>query len=60
MKTKQFIGGIGLLILAGLIFLLMDTQATIPVAITLTVVGVVLVAAGKKNAPLDRTGDKPG
>jgi hypothetical protein len=40
MKTKQFIGGIGLLILAGLIFLLMDTQATIPVSITLTIVGV--------------------
>jgi hypothetical protein len=51
MKTKQFTGGIGLLILAALIILLMDTQATIPVAITLTVVGVVLVATGKNNAP---------
>jgi hypothetical protein len=51
MKTKKFIGGIGLLILAALIFLLMATQATIPVAITLTVVGVMLVATGKKNAP---------
>jgi hypothetical protein len=59
-KKTQFIGGIGLLILAALIFLLMDKPATIPVAITLTVAGVVLVATGKKNAPLDRTGDKPG
>jgi hypothetical protein len=48
-KKPQFIGGIGLLILAALIFLLMDTQATIPVAITLTVVGVVLVAGSKKK-----------
>ena len=51
MTTKRFFGGIGLLTLAALIFLLMDTQATISVAITLTVVGVVLIAAGKKNAP---------
>ncbi|MHC5090909.1 MAG: hypothetical protein ACYSOJ_04675 [Planctomycetota bacterium] len=47
MKKTQSIGGIGLLLLAALIFLLMDTQATIPVAITLTVVGVVLVAGSK-------------
>jgi len=42
-KKTQFIGGIGLLILAALIFLLMDTQATIPV------VGIVLVAGSKKK-----------
>ncbi|MFZ9010802.1 MAG: hypothetical protein ACO20W_02795, partial [Anaerohalosphaeraceae bacterium] len=48
-KKTQSIGGIGLLLLAALIFLRMDTQATIPVAITLTVVGVVLVAADKKK-----------
>jgi hypothetical protein len=48
-KKTQSIGGIGLLLLAALIFLRKDTQATIPVAITLTVVGVVLVAADKKK-----------
>ena len=48
-KKNQFIGGIGLLILAALIFLLMDTQSTLPVAITLTVVGVALVAGSKKK-----------
>ena len=48
-KKTQSIGGISLLLLAALIFLLMDTQATIPVAITLTAVGGVLVAADKKK-----------
>jgi hypothetical protein len=49
MKKNQFIGGIGLLILAALMFILMDSQVTLPVAITLTVVGVVLVAGSKKK-----------
>jgi hypothetical protein len=36
----------------------MDTQATIPVAITLTVVGLVLVAGSKMSAPSKANVDK--
>ncbi|MGD2178084.1 MAG: hypothetical protein PVG71_09710 [Anaerolineae bacterium] len=49
MKRNQFIGGVALLILAALIFLLLDTSASVPVAITLTVVGVVLVAVSRRK-----------
>ena len=48
-KISILIGGIVLLILAALIFLFLDTGASVPVAITLTVVGVALVAVSKKR-----------
>jgi hypothetical protein len=48
-KKNQFIGRVGLLLLAALIFLLMELKATIPVAITMTVLGIALVARTKKK-----------
>jgi hypothetical protein len=48
-KQSRLIGGIALLILAALIFLLLKTNASVPVAITLTVVGIALVAAARKR-----------
>ena len=48
-KRYQLIGGIGLLVLAALIFLLLKTSASIPVAITLTVVGIALVATSRRR-----------
>ena len=49
MKRNQLIGGIALLVLAALIFLLLETSASIPVAITLTVVGIALVATSRRR-----------
>ena len=49
MIVTRRIGGIALLVLATLIFLLDRSARSIPVAITLTVVGVVLVAGRKKS-----------
>jgi predicted membrane metal-binding protein len=48
-KRNQFIGGIILLVLAAAIFLLVDTTASVPVAITLTVIGIVLVAVSRRE-----------
>jgi phosphate/sulfate permease len=48
-KRNQFIGGILLLVLAAAIFLLVDTTASVPVAITLTVIGIVLVAVSRRE-----------
>ena len=49
MKRNQFIGGLVLLVAAACVFLFLDTSATIPIAITLTVVGVALVASSRRN-----------
>ena len=49
MKKGQLIGGIVLLVLAALIFVLLDTTASVPVAITLTVVGIALVATSRRR-----------
>jgi len=48
-KRNQLIGGIGLLVLAALIFLFLETSASIPIAITLTVVGIALVATSRRR-----------
>jgi len=48
-KRAQLIGGIVLLVLAALIFLFLKTSASIPAAITLTVVGLVLVATARRR-----------
>ena len=48
-KKAQLIGGIVLLVLAALIFLFLKTSASIPTAITLMIVGVVLVATARKR-----------
>jgi uncharacterized membrane protein YccC len=48
-KRNQLIGGIVLLVLAVLIFLFLKTSASIPAAITLMVVGLVLVATARKR-----------
>ncbi len=46
---SRLIGGIALLILAALIFLLLKTEASVPIAIALTVVGIALVAGARKK-----------
>jgi hypothetical protein len=48
-KRNQLIGGIGLLVLAALIFLFLETSASIPVAITLMVVGIALIATSRRR-----------
>ena len=48
-KRNQFIGGICLLVLAALIFLFLETSASIPVAVTLTVVGIALIATSRRR-----------
>jgi len=48
-KRNQLIGGVGLLVLAALIFLFLETTSSIPIAITLTVVGIVLVATSRRR-----------
>ena len=47
MKRSRFVGGIFLLVLAAVIFLF--TDAPVPVRISLTVVGIALVAVSKKK-----------
>ncbi|MGB3903784.1 MAG: hypothetical protein WBB22_02590 [Anaerolineae bacterium] len=49
MKRNQLIGGIGLLVLAALIFLFLKTSASITVVITLMVVGIVLIATSRRR-----------
>jgi hypothetical protein len=48
-RRNQFIGGIALLVLAALILLFQDTSASVPVAVTLTVVGITLVASSRRE-----------
>jgi len=48
-KKNQLIGGVVLLVLAALIFLFLETSASIPAAITLTIVGLVLVVTARKR-----------
>ena len=48
-KRNQLIGGVGLLVLAALIFLFLETSASIPVAITLMVIGIALVATSRRR-----------
>jgi hypothetical protein len=48
-KKTQLIGGIVVIILAALIFLLLEDSASIPVAITLTVVGIASIASARKK-----------
>ncbi len=48
-KRNRFIGGVALLVLAALVFVFLKTDASIPVAITLTVVGVALVAVSRRG-----------
>jgi uncharacterized membrane protein YccC len=50
-KKAQLIGGVVLLVLAALIFLFLKTSASIPAAITLMAVGLVLVATARKRKP---------
>ena len=49
MRRNQLIGGIALLVIAALIFLFIETSASVPVAITLTVVGIALVATSRRS-----------
>jgi hypothetical protein len=48
-REKQWIGGTIILVLAALVFLLAKGSGTIPVAITLTVVGLIMVTTTKKR-----------
>ena len=48
-KRNQLIGGIGLLVLAALIFLFLETSASIPAAITLMVIGIALIATSRRR-----------
>jgi predicted membrane metal-binding protein len=50
-KKAQLVGGVVLLVLAALIFVLLESGASVPAAITLTVVGLVLVATARKRDP---------
>ena len=47
MKNARFIGGIILLVLAAVIFLFTDSP--VPIGISLTVVGVALIAVSRKR-----------
>ena len=48
-KRNRFIGGIVLLVLAALAFLFLSTDASVPVAITLMVVGIALIASSRRG-----------
>jgi len=45
----QLLGGIFLLVLAALIFLILETSNSIPIAITLTIVGIALIATSRRK-----------
>ena len=47
-KRNKLIGGIGLLVLAALIFLFLETSTSTPAAITLMVAGIALIAASRR------------
>lgn len=50
MKRNQFIGGIIMLVGAAIVFLALESNASVPAAITLTVVGVALVAGSRRKS----------
>jgi hypothetical protein len=47
-KKYRLLGGIFLLIAAALIFLISETINSIPLAVTLTIVGVALIATSRR------------
>ncbi len=49
MRNARFIGGLILIFMAALVFFLNVTNVPLPVAITLLIVGIVLVATGRKR-----------
>jgi len=49
-KRNQFIGGIIMLVGAAIVFLALESNASVPAAITLTVVGVALVAGSRRKS----------
>ena len=50
MKNSRFYGGVALLLLSALAFLFLSTDASIPVAITLMVVGIALIASSRRRS----------
>ena len=48
-NRNRFLGGIALLILSALAMLFLDGDASLPVAITLLVVGMALIASGRRS-----------
>ena len=52
MRRGQLIGGIILVTGAAAIFLFLDTEASVPVAITLTIVGLALVVGSRRRRSL--------
>jgi hypothetical protein len=49
-ERNRLTGGIALLVAAALIFLALDTDSSVPVAIGLAVVGIALVASSRRRA----------
>ncbi|NOH14510.1 MAG: hypothetical protein HND51_22960 [Chloroflexi bacterium] len=49
MNRSQFVGGMLLLLVAAVIFLFEVTSASVPVAITFTVLGVILIAISRRK-----------
>jgi len=49
MKNAQLVGGVILLLLAALVFISKVTDYSVPVAITLLIVGVALVATARRG-----------
>lgn len=49
MKRGQLVGGVLFLIAAALIFLFLESDASVPVASALAVVGIALIAVSRKR-----------
>jgi hypothetical protein len=49
-KRNRLIGGIVLLVSGALVFLVLDTSSSVPLAIALTVVGIALVASSRRRS----------
>ena len=49
MNKNRFMGGIVLLVLSALAMLFLNGDASLPVAVTLLVVGVALIASGRRR-----------
>jgi uncharacterized membrane protein YccC len=49
MKNIQFVGGILIAVLAAMIFIIVENPRYIPVAITLMIVGIGLIATGRNK-----------
>lgn len=45
----KFLGGVAILVLAALIFFIMETSSSIPIAIGLAMVGIALIANSRKK-----------